>query len=432
MIILGSLNLFVALKKKALLIFLFEIAFIGLVVSQATWFALSAIDSEQDIYYLGYSYFNLQDATISIYLFLSFQLVLFAVTFCLPNKLPADKPKKNLVITLSSRSHYYLIDKVRETIIHFLVVCVVGPAMIVNAGGFENFIYSPGSMLPGQTFLLMALGVLKWNLLNRLIYKIPITLMSLLYFAFYLFMCIFTSRFMVVFALLQLIIFSHYYIRPVNLKQIFLLMVPVAAVILIFGIYRDIAHSGLAKDSDIFELIAKMISFLPIFLDWFFSNNTEVFSGVADSLRQLREGIEIDLLLPELKVVFLLLPNFIRTDDNLIFARLLDEIIYSGVQSNSVIASGFERFVLGLGVMGFAVYSMVLLLFLFAAEIALRRKRRSFISVASVQALNGLRGSLAGVLLFFGLADYVASKVFRLCLIRRFNYTPRKSAAHSQ
>lgn len=418
MILLGFLSLFFAVKKRLLLVILFQIAFIGLVTSQSTWFAFTAYDNVGDAYSLGYSYFGLQDALFAAILFLLFQLALLLIVVYVLKK-NSRLFKKDLLNKIHSHKNIKSVNKIREIIIYSMVACVIGPLMILNAGGLSNFIYEPGAMLPGQTFLLLTLGILKWNLLNRLIYGISITLPSILYFCIYLFFCLFTSRFMTVFALLQLMIFWHYYLKPISQIQLLKSMLPILVVILVFGIYRDIAHNGLAKDLDIIELISMMLAFLPTFFDWFFSNNTEIFSGVANSLRQLREGADVNLLLPELSAVFSLLPNFIRTDDDLIFKNLLDYMNATGMQSNSVIASGFERYLIGVHVFGFALYSLLLLWFLYSAEVALQNGRRSFITVASVQAVNGIRGSLPGVLLFFGLADILASIVFRICLVTR-------------
>jgi hypothetical protein len=421
MIFIGLISLIVAIKKNFLLIILFQTAFIGLITSQATWFASTAINNIGDIFYLGYSYFGMQDALITMFLFFIFQLALFVIAIY-------TFKRRSLIYKNNTYGYHksYRVKKLPEIFIYSVVACMFGPAMILNAGGIGNFIYEPGSMLPGQTFFLLILGILKWNLLNRLIYGIPVTLASILYFVFYLFFCLFTSRFLTVFALLQLMIFWHYYYKPITISQLVKSMGPIVAVILVFGIYRDIAHNSLAKDMEFMDLIAAMFAFLPNFFEWFFTNNTEIFSGVANSLRQLREGAEINLLLPELGVVFYLLPNFIRTDDNLIFKNLLEYMNSSGTQSGSVIASGFERFVMGLDLFGFAIYGILLLWFLYSAEVALRDSRKSFMTIASIQAVNGLRGSLPGVLLFFGLADFLASKVFRICLIQRIRNMPKK------
>ena len=79
LIIFGLITAVVAIKKRLLLIILFQTAFIGLVTSQALWFAFTAVDNIGDKYTLGYSYFEMQDAFVASFLFLLFQLAIFTI-----------------------------------------------------------------------------------------------------------------------------------------------------------------------------------------------------------------------------------------------------------------------------------------------------------------------------------------------------------------
>jgi hypothetical protein len=419
----GLMGVFAAFRRKAMLMLFFQLAFSALVTSQALWFSLTAVKDVGATQYVGYGAFTLQDALVTMLMFLCFQVALYATTLFISRRLRSEPASTTLK---QDEPRTVSVSRVRETIIFSSVALVVASAMILNAGGIGNFVFSPGDMIPGQTFLLLALGVLKWNVLNRLSYRMPVSAMSLAYFGIYLFFCLFTSRFLAVFSMLQLVMYLHYYKRPISFSRLFVAMIPIVAVVFIYGIYRDISRNEVVRDAPLEDWVAAVLVFMPNFFDWFFSNNTEIFSGVADAVRQLREGAEIDLLVPEFRAVFLLLPNFIRTDGDLFFASLVEGLTASGVKSNSVIASGFERFVLGLGIPGFALYGIVLLFFLYAAELTLRSQRRSFLAVTSVQALNGMRGSLAGVLLFFGVADFIASKVFRLCLLGQRDSRPSR------
>jgi hypothetical protein len=292
------------------------------------------------------------------------------------------------------------VNSIREFAVYSIIALMVCPLIVINAGGIESFFLTSGSMVPGQTFLILGLAVLKWNILVRLMRGLPVTASSIFFLLSIYFFCLFTSRFLTVFALVQLSIAWHYFVRPLSLPRLIPSFFLIFSIIFVYGGYREVAHASASSGVDAGFFLENLEKFLPTTAEWFFNNNTEIFSGVCDAIRQLRGGANFDFLIPELQAIFFLIPNFIRTDDSIFIARVISEIASSATRSNSVVTSGFERYLYGLGVLGFVAYSFCLLGFLYLSERSLRLKRIGFSSIAAVQAVNGLRGSLMGVLIF--------------------------------
>jgi len=412
----GVVGLVISLRRGALLTFFFQLSFLSLVTSQLSWFAFFVLQGDVETYRMGYSAFSHADAVVAALLFYLFQLGLLANVLFTPraSRSRMVEPATRKLGDLSEQK--CRVNSLREWAVYLSILLIICPLMIINAGGIELFFLTPGSMVPGQTFLILALGALKWNILVRLMRGLPVSASSIFFFLTYLFFCLFTSRFLTVFALVQLSIAWHYFVRPLNIFKLLPAFFLIFFVVFVYGGYREVAHVGASNRADAAFIIGSIQQFLPTMAEWFFNNNTEIFSGVCDALRQLRGGAKLDFLIPELQAVFLLIPNFIRTDDSLLIARVMTDLATSGTRSNSVVASGFERYLYGLGVLGFLLYCLILLGFLHLSERSLRLRRMTFSSIAAVQAVNGLRGSLMGVLIFFGTAEYLASKVFSTCI----------------
>jgi hypothetical protein len=414
MFAIGAVTAFTAARRGSLLLFFFQVAFSSLVSAQALWFSLQ--DEMTGGASVGYARFSSIDAMNLVIFFLAFQIGLFFVSRRMPVLAQAQALDK--VSRANETRPVYNVSPGRETAIHLGVALVIGAAMINNAGGIIEFLYSPGAMIPGQTFLILALSVLKWSLFNRIMKGMNITLESILFFLFFLIFSLFTSRFMTIFAILQLLFFVHYYRQQVSVKSITFILIIIFTVVVIYGVYRDLASRGVFTYASFDQIIEEIFNFQPVFLDWFFSSNIEIFIGSADALRQLREGLHFDFLVSELSVIFSFFPNAIRTDEYFGISALVDGLELATNRSSSVVPSGFERYLLGLGVFGLIGYGVTLLWFLSIAERALRNRETGFVSVVSVQAINGLRGSLIGALAFFGFAEFLASKVFRLYATR--------------
>lgn len=412
----GVVGLVISLRRGALLTFFFQLSFLALVTSQLSWFAFFVLQGDVETYRMGYSAFSHDDATVAALLFLVFQLGLLASVLFTPRSYRFRMAERATRKSGDFSEQQCRVNSLRELVVYSTILLIICPLMIRNAGGLELFFLTPGSMIPGQAFLILALGALKWNILARLMTGLPVSASSVFFFLTYLFFCLFTSRFLTVFALVQLSIAWHYFVRPLNISKLMPAFFLIFFVVFIYGGYREVVHAGASNSVDAASIIFNMQQFLPTMAEWFFDNNTEIFSGVCDAIRQLRGGASFDFLIPELQAVFFLIPNFIRTEDSMFIAGLMTELATSGTRSNSVVVSGFERYLYGLGIFGFLLYCLILLGFLHLSERSLRLKRITFSSIAAVQAVNGLRGSLMGVLIFFGTAEYLASKVFSTCL----------------
>jgi hypothetical protein len=414
----GLVTIVFAFRKRSLLIMVVQLGFIALVTSQALWVTFSLGASNDVLHYVGYARFYTDDALLAALLFFFFQLCLFAISILIPRLKEScgDEIGRLDQPPFPADSRY--INKWFERSCFSFVVLLICPLIIVNAGGPRDFFLNPGSLITGQTALILSLGIVKWGLLGRVFYNMPIDKFSVFFFAVYVVFCLFTSRFLTVFALLQLALFWHYRISPLRWRSLAVALVGVFFVVVVFGVYRDIAHRSSGEIGDLRQFYSEVVKFLPLFFDWFFANNTEVFSGTCDAIRYLGQGGRLELLIPELNAVFSVIPGFIRTDDSFFISTLIKEV-ESVDSSSSVVTSGFERYVLGLGVVGFFIYSMGFCWYLLITEQSLRRPRLSFLVASSVHILSGIRGGLPGVLFFFGGAELLSSLCFRMFIARR-------------
>lgn len=410
MFLIGIITAIIALRNGLLLLFFFQLAYILLVCGQAVWF--SAEDQMLGDVLVGYSSFNQSDAlTLTIY-FLLFQ---FGISLILLKLSYFRTQMNNNNIFFGKINPQLIVNEKIENLLYVPIIVIICPAMIINAGGFYQFIYSPGALLPGQTFLIIILGILKWNILSRIINQININTKSVLLYSVYILFTLFTSRFLTVFAFIQLVLFYHYYKNKVKTSSIILVLISSIFVIVIYGIFRDLASRDVLRYANFGQIIDEVLDFLPYFFDWFYTSNIEIFIGSADAVRRLREGVPLDYLISELNFVFNFLPNAIKTSEYFNIKEFIEYFTSVGSSSNSVVSSGFERYLLGLGSIGFFLYSFLILWFLTIAEKALLLKNINFSSITSIHAINGLRGSLISILTFFGVAEVLGNKIFSLC-----------------
>lgn len=405
--LLGFGNLFLSLRKGRLLTSIFQFAVIVLIFGQCLWLA-----KQFELYNslqlpIGYNEVFLTDAIFVGYLFVFFQLGLSALTF----KLDPFKTKRH------SQNHCYKTNILAENLVLLVVAAAIPLAMIIKAGGM-NFFYNPGSMLAGQTLLLFLAGILKWGVLSRIIFRMPQTFITRGCFVLYLLVALFTSRFMTIFALFQLMIFLHYFSSPLKLKGLINYGIFTFLIIIVFGIYRDIGSNNDISGTDWSDMFAQMIDFSGFFFDWFYTLNAEIFVGVCNAAYEIRSHQTLDYLVSELNFLTLFFPNSIKTDTGFLIYQFSTFISENSAVSSSVIASGFERYYFGVGAFGFVLYSSILLGVLWLFETRLSRGRYSKSAVISIQVVNGIRGSLLGVISFFGIADLIAFYVFRLMIKR--------------
>jgi hypothetical protein len=396
-------TLYFSVKKSRLLVTIFQVVLLILVYGQIIWIAIKFNTENAQILQIGYNNVLYGDAITVAVMFLFFQLALFFLILLIPSV-------KARVPIISNK--LYVINSTVENLLLGFIGFVIPILMVYNAGGMK-FFTSPGAMIPGQTLLIILAGFLKWGVLNRLAYNLPQTLMTISCFILYVLLALFTSRFLTVFALLQVLLYFNYFSKPVSFWLLSKYLFGAFIVIIVFGVYRDFS-SNIDIDGMSFSFIfSSMFDYSNHIFDWFYTLNTEVFVGVANALNEIRNFQSLDYLSSELKSVTLLFPNFIKTDPNFIIADLIQYLDSISSVSYSVIPSGFERYYFGLKGFGFFLYSLMLLIFLWSCERSFSRSGNTWGAVFSIQSINAIRGSLLGVVLFFGLADYIAALVFK-------------------
>ena len=405
--LLGFGTLFLSLLKRRLLLSIFQFTVIVLIYGQCFWLAKQFELYNSLELSIGYNIVFLTDAIFVGYLFIFFQLGLSALAF----KLDYFKTERH------NHIHHYKTNILAENFILLFVATLIPLAMIIKAGGM-SFFYNPGSMLAGQTLLLLLAGILKWGVLSRIIFRMPQTLITKGCFALSLLIALFTSRFMTIFALFQLIIFLHYFSSPLKLKSLINYGIYGFFIIIVFGVYRDIGANNDISVNNWSDILVQMIDFSDFFIDWFYTLNAEIFVGVCNAVFEIRSNQTLDYLVSELNFLTLFFPNSIKTDTGFIVHQFSTFLSENSAVSSSVVASGFERFYFGVGAFGFILYSLILLGALWLFETRLSRGRYSKSAVISIQVINGIRGSLIGVIGFFGTADLIAFYIFRLMIKR--------------
>ncbi len=406
LLLMGFFTLFLSLKKNRLLISIFQFTVIALIYGQCYWLAKQFELYNSLQLSIGYNKVLLVNAILVGYFFIFFQLGLSALTL----KIDYFKKERNDQV-------FYKTNILAENSILLFVAILIPVAMITSAGGM-NFFYNPGSMLAGQTLLLLLAGILKWGALSRIMFNMPQTFITKICFALYLLLALFTSRFMTLFALFQLIIFYHYFSTPLKLKALINYGIYGFLIMIVFGVYRDIGSNNDISKTDWSDIFDQMIYFSDFLIGWFYTLNTEIFVGVCNAVLEIRSHQTFDYLVSEFNLLTLYFPNNIKTDSAFLihdFSKLLSD---NSATSNSVVVSGFERYYLGIGAFGFLIYSIILLSALWLFETRLSRARYSKSAVFSIQVVNGIRGSFLSVIGFFGIADLIVSYFFRLMIKR--------------
>lgn len=399
-----------SLYKGNLVLLIFQAALLVLVYGQIVWLLVEFQRGGFNRVDVGANIVRLSDLSVVSWFFLGFQSVLSVfIEPALPRMSPTHEARKYV-----PSDPMLFLSTSREAALLFVFGVIAPVLMIWNAGGLI-FFTKPGSMLGGQTLLLFLLGVLKWPLLLRIVNGNSLGIMPILGFFLYILFALFTSRFMTLFAIIQLIIASHYFRGRLNFRKLFVGGFSAFLIILVFGAFRDIASNSQENELSLQFIFLELINFLPLVIDWFYTLNTEIIVGVCNVIFLEDNGADFDYLISELTIFASLFPNSLKIDPNFYISDLLSFISDNKFPSSSVVASGFEIYFSGFGYFGIFLYAGFLLFFVYYCEKSLVVRRNPTSIVLSVQAINGIRGSLLGVLLFFGLADYGAfllTKVF--------------------
>lgn len=408
-LLLAALTLARSLAKGNLVLIVFQAAMLVLVYGQALWLLWEFQNTGFNTLNVGFNAVRQADLAVVVWFFLGFQLVLSAIV---EPSLPGVSATAGLRSAASFEPSFD-ISTFRESTLLLLLGILAPALMLLNAGGTAMF-KNPGSMLAGQTLLLFLLGVLKWPLLIRIATFNAIAFLPALGFITYLFFALFTSRFMTLFALIQLILAIHYFRKPLNITNLFLIGLAAVVIVLGFGVFRDIASNNIGSELSISFIIEEGIKFIPLILDWFYTLNAEVVVGICNAIFSLDNGSEYDLLVSEWMILVSWFPNSLKIDPNFYVHDLLIFIENNKFNSRSVVPSGFELYYAGAGYFGLFFYSVSLLFFLWFCEKSLSSSFNPVAIVLAVQAVNGIRGSLLAVLFFFGAADYLAYKAVRI------------------
>ncbi|MEO6454286.1 MAG: hypothetical protein ABIN97_09450 [Ginsengibacter sp.] len=297
---------------------------------------------------------------------------------------------------------------------------IIASLLFSKAGGLDTALTKPGQLIEGQTVFILALGIAKLPLIVKLNSGSKIVILDFLFFGAALVITLFNSRFLTAFALLQLLIVINYRRKEISRRTIFMLIVPAIVVFFVFGIYRDFAYRfgtvGIKEAINTF--IDPSIEFN--ILDWFYRNNIEGFSGLAGILYFQKENLnfQYDFGLSELGNIFNYIPNSIRNDPNLLFAENVSVLKESFPYKGSVVPGGFELAYGHFGLPGMILYSFILGILTPFLHSQLRKKNPGDLPIllVSVQLLNGIRLSLFGAIIFFGLADVITLWMYRLLL----------------
>lgn len=405
---LNIIGLYLSFTRGQVLMSAFQSAFMLLVTGQCMW--ISSFGRFAGFEQVGYNFFDEVSAITASVFFIIFQLLLILVTLLLGNFRKARLHRSNECV--ASTESGIAVPANTVIMVNVAIASVVCPLMIANAGGIVNFLTEPGAMIPGQTFLILLLSILKWDVMTKLMNQENITITSIVFFLIFTVFCLFTSRFLTVFAVLQLLIIYNYYRKPLSSKQILTGSLLIFIIIFFYGIYRDVSSKGVLSYGNLEDFKDVIYAFLPRTFEWFYGENVEVYSGLAEALHRTAGGEDIDFLLSELSFLFNLFPSFISDSAYLGISELESQFQTTVSQKNSVVPSGFEIFVLGLAWPGFFIYGCILVAFLYVCEVNLKSQKNVFFVVLSIQALNGIRGSLISASLFFGIADLLGYRLF--------------------
>lgn len=341
----------------------------------------------------------------------------------------------NLVFTISTIIYYFTIkynNKLFTTLQYpknFVQINFIGYIFIINwfifftfllikkIGGVEDAINKPGQMIEGQTVFLLLLGIAKWPLLYKASYRQKLNIVDIILFICFLFVTLFNSRFLAAFSFLQLFFVYNYRIKEISNKFIFSIAIPLFLIFIVFGLYRDFAYrfdtQGIIESIQQYKSVKDDFSIS----DWFFMFNVEAFSGTAGIINESinNSSFSYDYGLSELSVFFNFIPNSIRTDPNNILNLLNEKIKNSySYKNGSVVPSGFETSFGHFSYFGIFLYTyLIAYLSVFFHNRIVRKTGPNFSIFISVHMLNGIRASLFGALIFFGMAELVTRFIFK-------------------
>ncbi|MFZ5494499.1 MAG: hypothetical protein ACOZE5_04065 [Verrucomicrobiota bacterium] len=415
--VLGGLILreFAKVRGRNLYVILVATAMLVLVQGQAWWVFAQFDRTGYDHIKIAYNAFGIESAKRANF-YLTLATLCFAGCLLLADGIRWKKVRD--VSWLKIRPQY-------SPFTYFLVglwMTLATASLITRVGGIEVALTKPGQMVGGQTVWLLAVGLGKWPLIEKLTNRRPVSSLDVLFYGWALLVTLFNSRFLTAFAVLQLIVAINYCRKEVSRKTIMALTFPALAIFILFGIYRHIAHriDVDAVDSVAHEVAADSRDFAVV--DWFYGLNVEAFTGVAGVIdyEQKQGGLAHDYGISELAILTNYIPNHLRTNPDLVFYKWAQALKDAYPYTASVVPSGFELSYGHFGLAGMIVYAAILAMSTKAMHLWARARGgvQALGVLLGIQLLNGVRASLFGAMMFFGLADLVTFSIYRLLCLR--------------
>ncbi|HEY4304187.1 MAG TPA: hypothetical protein VGM82_06965 [Gemmatimonadaceae bacterium] len=287
--------------------------------------------------------------------------------------------------------------------------------LVGQAGGLDLAIAQPGRLIEGGTVFIIAVGLAKWPLIQRIASRQRPRIADVAFWGASTLITLFNSRFLTAFAIIQLLVVLNYYHREIRRRTIAAMVVPALGIFIVFGIYRDYAFRfGTVGTEAAHEFLSRPEEWNVA--DWFYRTNVEGFTGVAGALAyEHQHPFDYDFGISELNVFTRLVPNSVRNDPSMPFASIVTSLDNVYPYSASVVASGIELANGHLGLAGVLIYCAMLgvLTVWFDRRAREIRPGRLAYLILSAQLLNGVRASLFFSIVFFGLGDLITLTVYR-------------------
>jgi hypothetical protein len=263
----------------------------------------------------------------------------------------------------------------------------------------------PGYGVAGATFLALFVGMGKYPLMQKMVWKEKINRLDICLFFISLFFILLNSRFLTAFIFLQAVIFFNYCHREILRRTWAWVIVILLGIFILFGLYRDYGWrvGGQVRWEGVQEYFMSYKG-VNTPLQWFYSMNVEGFSGLAGlvTYEQNQGGIVHDWGLSDLCIITQLMPYSIRNNPTLPFADLAKYLTSLYPFNGSVVSSGVQDAYAHAGILGLGLFGILLgwlARWLHRRMLNFKSKRLK-IGLLSVYTLHLIRGNFVTVMFF--------------------------------
>lgn len=388
---------------------LISLTFLGLVQGQAWWIFHRFSESGDFVLTQLFHTVTLEGARLAnIYIGLGVFCFVFALWI-----LPSHQPRSDYQIPQG-------LCPGPPTIMSYMLITSwtlgIGGLLIILLGGIGRVLMEPGQAVGGQASLLVALGLGKLPFLRKVAHGQRVGVLDLGLFAFVLFLTLFSSRILTLLVIFQWWLLLKYCRRVALRRGLAILVVTIVAILFVYGLFRE--YSGLGVDLETFQARLGGLSNRAV-LDWFYALNVEGFVGIAGLLSAKASGERIgyDFGLSNLRLITLLIPNAIRNDPELPFARANQFLVESYPYPGSIVPPGVENAYAHWGLPGILAFGFLLgyIANWLHARATDRRPSAWRLVLLSVHVLPFVRGSFVAAL-YFLLGEIAMLWVFRVVL----------------